>query len=315
MAKKTSKKLRPSLKKVNLRKPSFKKPKLGFRHLVTLLVLASLVLFGVSSWFALTDPEEILDDMLAKSLSTQSITRTVSQKSGQNSAEQTLYVSFSPDTFVHSATKLEEASGRGKTTKVTTETLGTKDADHVRYVSIDVPEGSARTNFDNVLNVWGKREKDEKSGRGVSFLNEGIFMIVPFGNLSVEQRKQLVSDINKAELYKYKEARKEFINGRPVMVYKMSVSPEKLVQIIANYVKLTGVGDDSELDPSQYEGSPPVNIEMTVDIMSRHLSNINFSDSKRSESYGPYGLSRPLTLPKDSIDINELQDRLDGGSQ
>lgn len=298
---------------VKAEKPQQRK-QLSYGQSIFLLVFAGIGLLGVSGWYwyqnILTNPDRILSDVLDKSLQTTSVSRIVYQENDQSSVEQSLYVSFTPETYSRSVTSLEESSSAGKS-EVVTETIGRKNTDFVRYDSIEVStRGGGQQNFDNIVNVWGIRHNDPESGQAVSFLNDALFVAVPFGNLNASQRAELKGEIRDVNLYETLNTQTEFINGRPVVTYTLNISPQDLVQVLAKYVEITGVGTATDLDPALYEGAPATQVELQVDMLSRHVKEINFPGSGRTESYGAYNGVRHLSLPTDTISVEELQKRL-----
>ncbi len=287
---------------------------LSFGLSMTLLVLAGIGLLASSGYYwynnVLTDPTRTMSDVLDKSLQTTSVYRTIDQTNNQNSVTQSLYLSFTPKIYAKSVTHLEESGSAGNSS-VTTETLGTTDADFVRYNAIDISSrNSAKQNFDNVLNVWGKRQPPKDDPQPASFLNDALFVAVPFGNLTSDQRKQLKDEINKVNLYQIAKTETKFQNGRPVMNYTIDISPQALVQVLAKYVEITGVGNSKDLDPARYEGASTTQITIQVDLLSRHLNKIEFLESGRTETYGAYNLQQDVSLPTQTIEVDELQNRL-----
>lgn len=287
---------------------------LSFGQSIFLLVLLTLGLLAITGryWYqnVFTNPDRVMSDVLDKSLQTTSVYRTVEQKGNQNQIEQSLYLSFSPKVAAQSVTHLEERGAAGNSS-VVTQTIGTTDTDYVRYESIDVSSrNTPKQNFDNIVNVWGKRQQSAESAQPVSFLNDALFVAVPFGNLDTNQRQQIKDEITKVDLYKTTKTETQVINGRPTMTYSVSISPKALVQVLAKYVAVTGVGSAQELDPDQYEGTQATDITIQVDLLSRHINKIEFGDSGRTETYGGYNLERNVDLPTETIEIDELQRRL-----
>lgn len=282
---------------------------------MVLTLFAGLALFGFSGWYLYsnvwTNPDRLLSDMIEKSIQTPSVERVVSQKSQQSSVNQVVYLSFAPTLAVHSSTTLEEVARVGEATSVVTETIGTVDRDYVRYTEINVPQKQGqKDDFSDITGQWGKREKNEEKSEQVTFLDEALFSIVPFGNLNDEQRLALLAEIQNADPYKYDRAERQFQDGRPIMVYSMNINTQSLVRVLAKYVELTGAGDASQLDPEQYENAPPLRVTFAIDIMSRHLRQIDFGGTGRTEEYAAYGLKREIKLPEQTIAVDELQSRL-----
>jgi hypothetical protein len=284
----------------------------GFKTTMSLLVAAATALFALSGYYwynnVLTDPDRLMSRVLDQSLQTTSVARTVEQESAQSKVKQDIYLSFTPETVSQSLTKLDEGRANG-TTSVTTETIGTAESDFVRYTDISVPNNNGQS-FSNVLNVWGIRKGDPQSGQQASFLNDALFVVVPFGNLNSEQRNALKQKIRELNLYERRSAQLEYVNGRPLMSYGFNIDPQKLVTVLAEYVKLTGAGDGSSLNPALYEGASKIPVNMEVDVLSRRIKTIEFVGSDRKETYSAYSLVRNVQAPTQTIPVDELQSRL-----
>ncbi len=303
---------------IRLKRPSSNTAKqkfsFSFKQSAFLVVFASVLALGATGYYyyqnVFTDPARILSDAVDKSLQTTSVTRTVTQTGTQNSVSQKLYVSYGPAVVSQSVTDLQESSSVGKTA-VKTESIGTKDTDYVRYQDISVTgQDNVERKYNNVVGTWGKRQSDEQTGQSVSFLDDALFVIVPFGNLNPEQRAVMRAEINKSGVYDITSTKQEFNNARPVMTYRISVNPQKLVQVLSKYVEVTGVGSNQQLDPRMYEGASDVQIDMEIDMLSKHITKVNFADSGRVETYTAYNAERSVPLPKDTVSIEELQNRL-----
>ncbi|HET7673058.1 MAG TPA: hypothetical protein VFK11_00905 [Candidatus Saccharimonadales bacterium] len=302
-----------------LKIPAIKFKKLNTKRLaVDLIILACIILVGVSGWLwwdkVMLNPDRALQDALANSLKTRSITKTVDQTSPASGFNQVTYLSLFPQSEgSYTRTKLSQGIG-SNTTTVTTETIGAPTADYVRYT--DISGGANQPGvqrLQSMLGVWAKREQDLSKGQRISFLNEGLFGVIPFGYLGDDQQSQILGIINQKNLYKYTSASRSMENKRPVYVYTMSINPSNLVEVLRDYSQLSGLGDPSQLNPEQYKGAGDIKILLTVDIFSRQIVRIQYSTG-RVENYTGHNLYRPLNLPGDTIPVEELQRRLQGGA-
>lgn len=285
--------------------------RLSFKQGVSFLLLLSIVMLSVSGWFwwrsIFTDPDRVLAGMLARSLQTNSITRRVSQQDQQSKLDQSVRLDLSPNGTSQTVTALSQREQNG-ISQVTTETIGTKKEDFVRYRNIESPSvGADKNTLGKVLNTWGKRDT---AGQPPAFLNEATLSIVPFGNLKKEDRKAVLDILKAKKVYTYSKANRETRNGRQVLVYQMAILPQGLVEALAAYSKLSGLGEQPELDPKAYADVPPINVEMTIDILSRDLLSIKYVDSERFERYLAGGLLVPISVPEQTIAFTELQKRL-----
>lgn len=286
---------------------------LTFRQTMALLIVATVFLFGASGYYwyqnIFTNPDRVLSDMLDKSLQTATVQRQVNQSQGDSSLGQKVFVSFSPELLSQSDSELSEITTLGRTI-VNTENIGTQDADFVRYTGIEVAGDRSGRDFSKITGTWGKRESQPQSGQPASVLRDALFTAVPFGNLNSSQRDELKDEIKRVNLYQYSEAKREFVDGRSVITYKIDLDPYALVTVLAKYAEITGIEGGPELNPAMYEGAQKVPLSITVDLMSRHVSAIEFRGSSRLEDYGAYNMYRSVELPKETIDVDELQNRL-----
>lgn len=307
---------KPNLSRVN-KKIILKKPSKQAGMIWGAAILA-VVLFGVSGYFwwtrIFTDADRVFADMLANNLSSSSVTRRVVQQDQSSSIDQTVFLSFrAPEVVSQTRTVLSEKGPTRQTTTVTTETIGTKNDDFVRYVSAEGAETlSVAGNLDEVLGVWGQRSADGELGDAVNFLNEAAFSVVPFGSLPKDQRSELLDFIEEKRVYEYTQADRAFVDGRYSYAYVVSIDPVALVETLAKYAEITGIGDSSQLNPASYEGAAPVNLRMTVDILSRQLRSIEYLATGRTETIESRGIYHEIVFPEQAIPFQELQNRLLG---
>jgi hypothetical protein len=311
------------MKKPSLRKPTLSvsrnslqstfKKRPNFKVGLSLVVVLAVIMTGgvLTYWYkqVLTNPDRILSGMLEKSLRTTSVERTITQEQGDTNLHQITRVSYSPQLISRADATLSENTSLGKTV-VKTQSIGTSNTDYIKYTGIDIQNPNNQRNFDNVIGEWGKRETNLEQGQQASFLDTAMFMAVPFGNLNDDQKRVVLDQIKKVDLYNYTEAKIDYDDGRPTMRYKILLNPQSLVRVLAEYAKVTGVGDASQLDPAQYEGAAPLAIQIDVDVLSRHVKVIDFGGSGRIETYSAYNVQNSISIPEKTVDVNELQTRL-----
>lgn len=302
------------MKKLSSTKPqvrSWSQPP-TFKQAVTLLLITTVALFAVSGFYwyksVLTDPSRVLNDMLDKSLQTASVSRTVTESGGASNREQIILTSFSPQVTSHSLINLEEQNGAAKTT-VSTEVIGTRNADYVRYKELSV-EGGPKQDYSKVEGIWAKQDIRAAEGESSRFLGDALFMVVPFGNLNRDQRDQVKSQAAKLNVYNIKDAKVEWQGGRPVMAYTIDLDPQTLIGLLASYGKTANISELASLDPSQYASAEKVQLKLNVDLLSRHVKDMEFANSGRKETYTGYGVIDRVALPNKTISLEELQSRV-----
>lgn len=277
-------------------------------------VVVALALFIVSGWLwwtrVFTDSDRVFSDMLANNLKSKSVSRKVTQKDQPSSVDQTIYVDFRPNEVnSQTVTKLSEKGMDRQVTTVTTETIGTPSSDYVRYLSAEGAESlSVGGNLDDVLGVWAKRDSNPEEA---AFLNEALFSIVPFGNLSNDQSEELLSFMQDKNVYEQTRAEKAFVNGRYTYSYGVLIRPLALVESLAKYAELTGQGSRAQLNAESYANAAPIHVQMLVDIPTRQLISIEYSNG-RSETIENTSLFREITIPNETIPFEQLQQRLLG---
>lgn len=279
----------------------------------SIVLAAGLILAGWLAWSkVIIDPNRVLADALNNSLRTPSVTREVIQDQGTSGVEQVSYISFRyPNPNANTKTVIYQTISNNTTASVETETIGTNDFDYVRYTGIKEAGGEDGTGgLGDLIGIWARRGGSENNvpGGDLTFFNEGLFSIIPFGNLDKQSRDTLLGLMGEKNLYEYTSAERKFDNKRLVYVYNFNINPADLVEILRHYMELTGNGDPTQLDPAEYEGAPPIQIQVTVDVLSRQVTNIKYPQG-RTESYGGYGLYRPVNIPLETISIEDLQQR------
>jgi hypothetical protein len=310
------------LKKLSLRRPriKLKKPtKAGLKStklLVTILLLSGTVLFAGSAyvWYKniFSDTDRVFYGMIDNSLGTESVTRTVTQSESSRTIDQTYYMAFTPKTLIESSSTIEQISPDRSKSSVTTRTIGQQDTDFVQYSDISIPpsQNSGNSDFSKVLNQWAKRQKNEETGEQAQFLNEAIFTFIPFGNFSSENRDVLVNMIREKKVYTLSNPSVSYQQGRPIMDVTVSIKPKALIEVLREYSIMSGIGDKELLNPADYERAGNVGVQIKIDMLSRHLTEISFPGQTRKETYGSYGLNRNIVVPTQTISVEELQGRL-----
>ncbi len=295
-------------------------PGLSFRQIISAVLVLSIGMLGVSGWFwwqsIFTDPDRILAGMLTRSLQTGSVTRNIVEEDQTNFLDQSVRLHLSPTPTAQTVTTVAQRDQSG-INKVTTETIGTNREDYARYQSIESPAtGLDRNALGNIVNVWSKLDS---TGQDPIFLNEALFVrspfLVPYGNLKKADRQAILNIMKDKNVYSYSKAEKKNQNGRQVMVYDMSIATQGLVEALAAYARLSGLGEQAQLDPKAYADAPPLKVQMTIDILSRDLVSLRYADSGKVEKYQSHGLRTGVPLPPQSIDFSELQKRVEGLQQ
>ncbi len=283
------------------------------------LIVAALVILvgtGVYAWwqFSYTNPSKVFNRMVANNLSTPSVTKTSTQTADGQSLEQTSILVTSPKQYVASQSTLTQGEGE-QASKVVTETLAFPTEEYTRYLSITTAQKNSSGkpyNFDKILNVWGKTTSADAESGGPQTFNQAVLGIVPVGTMNASQRNELLSYIQKNNVFGVDASKvtKEWKNNRLVYSYAGSVKPIPYVTMLKVFAKSMGLRQLDSVDPQQYKDSAPINFTVNVDVISGQMTSVKYTDSERTENYSAYGYRPVIKTPNNAIPISELQTRL-----
>jgi hypothetical protein len=158
--------------------------------------------------------------------------------------------------------------------------------------------------------VWGKASSADGSNDSGQLFSQLTFGLVAVGRLNKSQRNELIDIMRSQEAYKFdmRQAKREIRNGRPVYTIPVTVNPYGYIQTLKKFAPMIGVSRYDAIDPEEYKGVAGISFDMTIDVWSRHISQIRYGNSGRIEALAGYGLVRRTpNLPKESTSIEELQ--------
>lgn len=283
-------------------------PKQLARLLVGLAVVI-LAISGVAWWRQVrSNPERVLYGAVENSLRTRSVTRRVAF----DGSKQAMELMVSPEIKIRSLTTQSNGSGEGGTT-VQTEAISTRDAEYVRWVSIETDQKNQKgeeLNFDELINIWGKSPA-APTGQLGQLQMALLSGVVPTGNFSAPDRQSLMQIVREENVYSFDQAKVErkVENGRPVYVYEVQVSPVAFYKLIKRYGEVAGINQLAGLEPDQFKEMPPETFTLTVDVWGRHITAVADAGGTTEQLSG-YGVVHSIKPPKDSIPLEELQAKL-----
>ncbi len=259
-----------------------------------------------------SNPERVFNAMLENSLRTTGVTDRLVASNGTQGLDQTIQLMTSPLHLAHAHTILSQ-SGQGAAS-VTTETIGTPEADYVRYLDVQQKVNGAAKPFDfsKVADLWGKSAtpKDATSTETTGELyDQTVLAVVPIGNLPLKGRRELLNQIKAEKVYTadYSNVRRSVHGGRPVYTYDVSINAEAYVGMLKNFARQSGYTHLEQVDPTQYAGGEPINVVLSIDVWTRQLSRIDYEGGSRTETFSSFGGQFRPKVPADTIPIEELQ--------
>jgi hypothetical protein len=288
----------------------------GQSRLVLVLVVAAVVVLGVSGWGwwhnIRSNPERTFYGAIENNLRTRSVTRQVEQSSGSQKLNQGVELTLSPKAVAHGFTTMSQSGSVNASVK--TELVSTATEEYVRYTAIDTDQknsAGAPLNFQELLNIWGK-SSSERTGQPGELYGESILGVVPSANLGVHNRQALMKLIREKKVYDFDEQKLErtIQNGRPTYTYTVTVAPEAYISLLKEFGGMVGLQQLQSLDPEQYKGAQPLTFRLGVDVWGQKLTSVEYAGGARTERVGGYGIHHDIELPKNSIPVEELQAKL-----
>jgi hypothetical protein len=282
---------------------------------IILTILVILLAVGALFWRQVwTNPRNVFSAMIENSLSTRSVAKVTIQDSGPQSLVQRLQLQSGQNNIANSRTTLSQNNG-GQTAKVDTESIGTPSEDYVRYLKIETNQKNDKgkaLDFSQIIGQWGRSQRPSQITTSGELYGEAVLGIVPFGFVPAVQRDSLIRMINEKDIYKidYSKVQRKIVNGRHIFVYEVEIAPENYVTLLKEFARNQGLSQLESFDPASFKNSPALKAKLSVDILSRQLVKAEFTDSNRLEEYSGYGANFNVVIPRDTIPVEELQQRL-----
>ncbi len=282
----------------------------------TLIVLATAVFWWRQVY---TNPKNVFWSAVNNNLSLKSVTTSMEQSSEAQTQKQ--YVQYSSNGDLKSRYYMHIKQGPNQ---VSTETVGTDKADYTRYTQLQAAQdspNSKKADFSKLVNVWAKTENgsDEGATNGGSRLTVQSILgpslgshLLPVGNLTPQQRKDVVDQMKQGQLYKVsfdtKSVKRTEIDGRKVYIYDLEVRPVAYVAAIKQVAKYMGIHELDDLDPNDYSAFQPIKAKVTIDALSHQL--VSSDNNGQVQKYSGQGAIFIWNEPKQVISGAELRKRL-----
>ncbi len=273
---------------------------------------AILILVAAGFWCykTYTNPERVFWATIERGLATSGVTVQAQQSNQGTSADQTIRYSLGAQNISHSLTKLTQAN-----TTVVNEVVGTPTADYTRYVDIKTDQKKADgtpIDVSKLLGVWATGQPGSSQ-----FFTQAVFgaalpvggMGIPLGNLQPEARGKLVKQIRGDNVYQtsFDKTKQERVHGRLQYTYDVSVQPVSYVAMMKQLSADLGLHGLDQLDPTSYKDQKPFQLQLTIDVRSRHVVRVSVANGKGSQTYSSYDMPVQIEVPKKTITGAQLQ--------
>lgn len=256
-------------------------------------------------------PRRVFEGMLNNSLSLNSITRSTVSDGYGGKTEKIEQLSFVPDAAVRTWVAIDQPSETGSS-KVKTETIGTRNQDFSRYLSIETSqkgENGKKLDYSSALNTWGRTS----GGTPPEYYAQAILGIVPFAQVPASQRTEAVKAFSDSKVYEvdYSKVEPKRINGKSALVIPVKVHLKQYLTLFKKIAKDSGLNDFEAVNPDEYADGEPVEVSLTIDKISRNLLAVSYAgEPAQVESFSGHGQSLPIKAPEQTILLDQLQQKL-----
>lgn len=287
----------------------------GYERIIKFSLVAAgvIVLATGGAWLYVqhNDPDRLFWAMMNNNLSTQAVSRTALQDDGQQKVRQVTEAQTSPDALANGQTTIVQGGEQGAT--AITESIGTPTADYVRYTKVETSQkgaDGAPLDFSGVLNVWGVSKSEDGTTSGQLY-NEAVLGLFPVGSLTASQRKALIGQMKDTNAYTFMLDKTERHGARVTYIYNVKINPVAFVSVLKQFASDMGLNQLKNVDPNQYSSTQPIDVQVSIDNLSRQMTRVSYSDGYRVETLSGYGSLKPLQQPPTkTISVDELQYRL-----
>lgn len=274
---------------------------------------ALLLLLSVILWWTKVSvqPERVFWDTVSQSMKTHGVTLQMDESYDGTTAHQTIQYATGVQNEVHARTTLKQGD-----TSVKTESVGNAKETFTRYNSIDPGKtaGSKPEDFNGILGKWAKASGESNQLLSQIALGTGLplgAVPVPMGNLQPEQREKLLQQMRERSVYQidYNSVKKERKDGKLLYTYDLEMQPILYLTVMKTYAKYVGMTALNDLDPNEYAGLGTIKLKLTIDAHAKQLVTVTGQTADFKETYSAYGIAPKISLPKESISAEALQQK------
>jgi len=269
---------------------------------------ALIVIFLIVLWFSkiYADPEHVFSAMLNNNLATQSITKATLRTSGSSSSQDFVQIAFSPELRVHDLKAITDNTTK-PASKLTLETIGTVSADYQRYSHIERPNSTkTQQDYQKVYDAWLKNG-GQQGGSGQAMGNS-LFSAVLYGDFNSVTRAQLLTELKASYSINYAKVSKKGSINRRTYIYHATVPLQKYAKAAHDYAQALGLPLASQINPASYQPTDKLDINITVDVLSRQIKKVDYLSQNFSENYSGQGNAATIILPQKTVSTAVFQD-------
>ena len=290
---------------------------------IAMLAGISILILGFSGyvWWSkvYTSPTRVFWGMVSNNLATRGLTRTVSQTQNGAKSVRRAEISLGNPINTHDYATIESSDG-----SVTSETINVAENGYIKYNSIKTTRktaGGKEKDYSPALNKWASTHEDIKTEGGLSAADQSELSIAStllgdgmlYGDLTANQRNDLVDKLKKANVYNVKttDPKSESWNGHEVYKYDVEVSLLQQTRVIIDYLKQVGLPKAAKyIEAKGIPGGEPAQLKFVVDIATRQLLQMGPVDEAATDArviFSQFGVYNKNEIPKQFIKSSELE--------
>ncbi len=278
------------------------------RFIIGFALLIAAATFGAWQYHNTTNVNRVFWGMVDNSLSASAYTRQTERKQGSQGVTQIFQTALSPQNRLFSDTIYTQTGVDAA--RAVTENIGTPERDYVRYTDIKTADN---LNFASVLGTWGVTEPEVAGETSGQLYNQAVLGLIPVGNLSLADRRELVKIMKDTNAYSYKliETKRSLPFGRPSYVIELTISPVGYITALQRYADMVGLNHLKQVEPKSYSEAQKIVSLITVDGWSHNMTATDQMGGTKTEQISGWNLKKSIpSEPTKAIPVDELQSML-----
>jgi hypothetical protein len=270
------------------------------------LIAAAVIIAGGVLWYKLvyTNPEHVFWGMVSNNLATPSVTKEIIQSGSSTTNHEDTQLALTPSPQVRDIKEIASSTG---SSKIKIESIGTPTDTYQHYLLIEQPQknSKAKADYSKVYPLWIKNSGNNQPE--AQLFNGVVYDAVLYANMQPEQRAKLVDYLRDAYHVDYSNVRKESNNGRKNYTYNVKINLRNFAVAANYYSKTLGLPNGGKIKPNNYKASDEVAINLSVDILSKQLRQLEYVSSRSTEKIVTYGVVANFTPPEHTVKYDALQ--------
>jgi len=268
---------------------------------VVVLACISLAVAGLFTFYnkVYANPQHVFNEMINNNLATRGFTKEIKKSQGSSTSDETTQIIFTPQIMVRDVRKVNSPMTK---TKVTVETVASPEADYQHYVAVDRTSAAGKKlDYSSIYGLWVKSNQGS-----AQLVNSSFFGATLFGNLDPASRKQITHILAPAYKVDYKNVAKQTVNSRRVYTYDVAVMLKPYSEAAHKYAQAMSLPIADQIDPNIYKSGTHFSVEMSVDVLSRQLTQVIYRDQGVTETYSGYGAVPEIRIPAKTVTPAQL---------